>query len=240
MQHANRLLVLLKVLVRLLGLSDSLIEEDLVQTIDQLMGNRRTVAESLCDFYRFPLSAGSLLDYSHRIRLCDLNLFLVQVLSDKVARDVALLFRRGDVRDAPFFWDESQNAVGFRFRGFLPVFGHGFLRLLCLLLLLLVVFSELSPVGGLEVDFRRGLGAFIHEGGRGRSVCMLEKSQDLRYLVPINDMPTGSLRGGALSSCRRPSFWREEGLRSYDIQTLVLGSGADVEVAELHVGRNCR
>jgi hypothetical protein len=106
MQHANRLLVLLKVLVRLLGLSDSLIEEDLVQTIDQLMGNRRTVAESLCDFYRFPLSAGSLLDYSHRIRLCDLNLFLVQVLSDKVARDVALLFRRGDVRDAPFLRDQ--------------------------------------------------------------------------------------------------------------------------------------
>jgi hypothetical protein len=79
----------------------------------------------------------------------------------------------------------------------------------------------------------------MREGG-GRSVCMSEKSQDLRYLVPINDMPTGSLRGGALSSCRRPSFWREEGLRSYDIQTLVLGSGADVEVADLHVGRNCR
>ena len=105
MQHTNRLLVLLKILVRLLGFGNSLIEEDLVQTIDQLMSNRGAVAESLCDFHRLPLSTGSLLDHSHRIRLCDLNLFLVQVLSDKLARDVALFFRGGDVRDPPFFRD---------------------------------------------------------------------------------------------------------------------------------------
>jgi hypothetical protein len=228
MQHTNRLLVLLEILVRLLGLSDSLIEEDLVQTIDQLMGDRSTVAESSCDLHRFPLSGGGLLDHAHRIRLCDLNLFLVQVLSDKVARNVALLFRRWDVRDPPFFRDESQDAVGFRFRGLLPVFGHGFLRLLCLLLLLLVVCLELSPVGGLEVDFRRGLGAFIHEGG-GQSVCMSEKSQDLRYFLStrcprvvyaaeayrcVVDLPFGEKRGFEATTYK---------------QTLVLGGGADVD-----------
>jgi hypothetical protein len=227
MQHTNRLLVLLKVLVRLLGLRNSLIEKDLVQTIDQLMGDRSTVAESSCDLHRFPLSGRDLLDHAHRIRLRDLNLFLVQVLSDKLARDVALLFRRWDVCDPPFFWDESQNAVGFRFRGFLPVFGHGFLRLLCLLLLLLVVRLKLSPVGGLEVDFRRGLGAFIHEGG-GRSVCMSEKSQDLRYFLSTK-CPRVVYAAEAYRYVVDLPFGEKRGFKATTyIQTLVLESGADV------------
>lgn len=180
MKDANRLLVFLEILVRLFGFSNRLIKEDLMQTIDQLMGNRGTVAEGLCDFHRLPLSAGGLLDHTDRIRLCDLNLFLVQVFPHKLGRDIALLFRRGNVRDLPFFRDQSQDAVGFRFRGFLPVFGHVVFLLflfLLLLLLLLLVCLELSPVGRFEVGFRRGLGAFFHGGGYEGSG---QKSQNLR------------------------------------------------------------
>ena len=162
MKDANWLFVLFEILVRLLGFGYGLIKEDFMQTVDQLMSNCSTVAISLCDVHRFPLSAGSLLDYTDRIRLCDLNLFLVQVLSDELGRDVALLFRRGNVRDPPFFRDQSQDTVGFRFGGLLPVFRHGFFALFFPLLVLRL---ELSPVGWLEVDFGRGLGAFFHGNG---------------------------------------------------------------------------
>lgn len=76
------------------------------------------------------------------------------------------------------------------------------------------------------MDFRRGLGAFFHGGGyEGNKVS---KSQDLRYFLSMKcrwvvyaansyhrvvDLPFGEMRGFEAT-----------------IQTLVLESGADVEV----------
>lgn len=59
------------------------------------------------------------------------------------------------------------------------------------------------------------------EGMRGQ-VRNRKTYADVVYQLDADGM---SAWCGALSLCRRPSSWREEGLRSYDILTLVLESG---------------
>lgn len=60
MKGSNRLLVLLEILVRFLSLRNSLVEEDLVQAVDQLMGHSSTVTERFCNFHSRPLSTSGL------------------------------------------------------------------------------------------------------------------------------------------------------------------------------------
>ena len=110
-----------------------------------------------------------------------------------------------------------------------------------LLLLLLVVCLELSPIGGLEVDFRRGLGAFFHGGWyEGNKVS---KSQDLRYFLSMKcrwvvyaansyhrvvDLPFGEMRGFEATTYRPWSL--KVGLMS---RLYVMNSYVDVN-DELH------
>jgi hypothetical protein len=73
------------------------------------MGNRTTMAESLCDFDCSPLTTTSLVDNLSGFCLGDLDLSGIQVLLDKLASDISLLFRRWRCWNAPFFGYQSED-----------------------------------------------------------------------------------------------------------------------------------
>lgn len=155
MKRAEWLFMLGKVFVRLLRLLNGLIEEDLVEAVDNLVSDRSTVAEGLCHLNSGPLSTRSLFHYTHGIRLRNLNLFLIQILVDEGASDIALLFDGRDVGDTPFLRDRREDLIGLVLRGLFPAACHFLLRVLSVCL-------DLAPIARLDVDFGRIFLTFLH------------------------------------------------------------------------------
>nr|POE49005.1 hypothetical protein CFP56_32157 [Quercus suber] len=114
-QQTHRSAMVLEISIRGFGVSDRRVEENLMQAVQQLMGNRRPVAKGLRHGDGGPAPRSDPANNLHGRSLGDLDFGRAQVLVNVGTGDVALLLDRGDVLQPPFRGDEAEDGLGFGF-----------------------------------------------------------------------------------------------------------------------------